>query len=110
MKICDETQSKIKSQLRRGILDFIVLAGIEKKAKYPREIIEELSRSGLEIVEGTLYPLFLRLKKQGWVDHVWDDSGGHPRKYYSLTKEGVAVLKVYKEEWKQLENIINTIK
>lgn len=100
---------KITTQIKKGLLDFLVLAAIAKQAKYPREIIEQLNVHGLDIVEGTIYPLFLRLYKNGLVTYEWREASGHPRKYYSLTEQGQTVLGEYQEEWDKLTNVINKL-
>lgn len=99
----------IKTQLRKGVINFLVLSVIKNKSSYPREVIEKLSMAGFDIVEGTLYPLFLRLTKQNLVSYEWREAGGHPRKYYSLTPLGKNVLNVYEKEWGELINIIKKI-
>ncbi len=95
----------ITKQLRKGVLDFIVLSTLVQKSKYPRQIIEELEQHGLRLVEGTIYPLFLRLYKNGLVSYEWIEASGHPRKYYALTAKGHTVLQRYMDEW----NILNAI-
>lgn len=102
-----EENINIKSQIRKGLLDFVVLATLKKEAKYPREIISKLQKQGLDVVEGTLYPLFLRLVKQELVSYEWRETTGHPRKYYSLTRQGKKILKLYESEWKSISTTIN---
>ena len=104
------TRNNITTQIRKGILDFFILATLKNQPKYPREIIEELNHHGLNLVEGTIYPLFLRLHKNKLVQYVWIEASGHPRKYYSLTSEGVEALEYYEQEWESLNNIFNSIK
>ena len=104
------TVNNITTQTRKGILDFFILATIKNKAKYPREIIEELNDYGLNLVEGTIYPLFLRLHKNKLVEYEWVEASGHPRKYYRLTQEGIDVLKHYEKEWEILHGILHQIK
>lgn len=96
----------ITKQLRKGALDFIVLSTLVDTPKYPRAIIEELEQHGLSIVEGTIYPLFLRLYKNKFVKYEWHEAMGHPRKYYSLTKRGHAVLEQYMQEWQTLNSVL----
>lgn len=81
---------------------------MQEKAKYPREIIQELHAAGLDIVEGTIYPLFNRLLKTELVTYKWQESGGHPRKYYSLTKKGQNILTLYASEWKKMHKAVQT--
>ena len=102
-----EEHNRIKSQMRKGLLDFVVLASLKKEARYPREIIGLLEKDGLNVVEGTLYPLFLRIMKQNLVSYEWRETCGHPRKYYSLTKDGKKALELYETEWKSINTAIN---
>jgi PadR family transcriptional regulator PadR len=103
------TANNITTQIRKGLLDFFILATLKNKSKYPREIIEELNHYGLSLVEGTIYPLFLRLHKNKLVKYEWIEAAGHPRKYYSLTTEGLEVLKQYEKEWETLHSVLNKI-
>ncbi|KTD35173.1 lineage-specific thermal regulator protein [Legionella nautarum] len=103
------TINNITTQIRKGILDFFILATLKNKSKYPREIIEELNLYGLNLVEGTIYPLFLRLHKNKLVKYEWIEAAGHPRKYYSLTNEGMEVLKQHEKEWETLNVVLNKI-
>ena len=100
---------KIQSQIRKGLLDFILLAALKKGARYPREMMEDFMKSGFDIVEGTLYPLLLRLNRQELVSYEWSEASGHPRKYYSLTKKGRNMLLAYEEEWDNIQKIIKSI-
>ena len=102
--------SNIKTQIRKGALDFLVLAMLKNKPKYPREIMDELSQEGVNLVEGTVYPLFLRLFKKKFVQYEWIEASGHPRKYYTLSREGMTALKEYEREWRTLDNLLEKIK
>lgn len=99
----------ITTQIRKGALDFIVLCTLKNGQKYPREIIEELNNHGFNLVEGTIYPLFLRLYKNKLVTYKWQETTGHPRKYYSLTKLGHIALEKYSQEWQELNAVLNKI-
>lgn len=79
-----------KSQVRKGILSLVVLKIISKGEYYGYELIEEIKRlTDMEIAEGTLYPLLIRLKEDGLVTSRWvEQESGIPRKYYTLTSEG----------------------
>ena len=102
--------SNISTQIRKGTLDFFVLAILKDTPRYPREVIETLNHHGLNLVEGTIYPLFLRLYKNNLVAYEWIESAGHPRKYYSLTPDGLIALKQYEHEWALLNHILTDIK
>lgn len=104
-----KTIDNITTQLRKGTLDFIILSSLRSSSKYPREIIEDLNKHGFNLVEGTIYPLFLRLHKTGFVDYEWKEASGHPRKYYSLTSQGHIALKKYMQEWRELNLLLKKI-
>lgn len=100
-----------KAQMRKGILEYCILAAIKQKGEaYPSEIIDALKDAKLIIVEGTLYPLLTRLKNGELLTYRWEESSsGPPRKYYSLTKMGVAFLDELDETWIELNTAVNKI-
>jgi PadR family transcriptional regulator PadR len=92
-----------KSELRRGMIEFVVLLIISRGKVYASDILKELKSADLLVVEGTLYPLLNRLRSEGLLDYSWEESkSGPPRKYYSLTSEGKASLTQLKHTWKSL--------
>jgi len=98
----------VKAQMRKGILEMCILSIIEKGEIYTSDILVKLKKSELIVVEGTLYPLLTRLKNGGMLDYTWKEStGGPPRKYFSITEEGVAFLKELQASWKQLNKSVN---
>jgi PadR family transcriptional regulator PadR len=102
-----------KAQMKKGILEYCILAVISKGEAYASDILEEMKKSELIVVEGTLYPLLTRLKNDGLLSYNWVESkSGPPRKYYQLTKEGENFLQVLKSTWTQLvdavERVVNT--
>lgn len=101
----------VKSQMRKGMLEYCVMLLLNRKLYYSSDIIDELERANLIVVEGTLYPLLSRLKKEGLVDYEWQESpAGPPRKYYKLTDEGKSVLAALDENWCGLEGTVKGIK
>ncbi len=100
---------KSKTQMRRGILELCVLSIISKSEAYPSEIIKEMKKSNLLVVEGTLYPLLTRLKNAKLLTYRWQEStSGPPRKYYSLTPEGETVLGELQGCWNELVEAVNS--
>ena len=91
----------VLTQMRKGVLEFCVLAFLRRGPAYGLEIATSLGRrSVLFASEGTLYPLLSRLRKQGWVETSWEDSRtGPPRRYYSLTGEGRAAVEAFAAIW-----------
>jgi PadR family transcriptional regulator PadR len=78
-----------QSQMRKGLLEFCILYIIQREEAYPSDIIEEMKKAYLNILEGTLYPLLTRLKNADLLAYRWvESSGGPPRKYFSLTEKG----------------------
>ncbi len=101
----------VKSQMRKGMLEYCVMLLLDKKPYYSSDIIDELERANLIVVEGTLYPLLSRLKKEELLDYEWQESpSGPPRKYYRLTDAGKAVLAALDENWKLLSGTVEGIK
>lgn len=99
-----------KTQIRKGLLEFCVLQIISRGEVYTSDIIEELKKSQIIVVEGTLYPLLNRLKSSNYVDYQWKESKqGPPRKYYILTNEGVEHLKQLKVSWNEIDNSVKKI-
>jgi len=96
-----------QTQLRKGALELVVLLSIKQGDVYTGDILELLKKSELIIVEGTLYPLLSRLKRNGLVEYTWQESvSGPPRKYYSLTPSGRTVLEGMITNWKKLNRSI----
>ena len=99
-----------KSQMRKGLLEFCILLIISKDRVYASEILSELKKADLLIVEGTLYPLLSRLKTEGLLEYTWQESpSGPPRKYYSLTPHGTKQLAQLKTIWKTLTTSVNSL-
>jgi PadR family transcriptional regulator PadR len=77
------------SEIKKGLLVVAVLQAIGKKKSYAAEILEQLQNTEFSTLEGTLYPLLSKLKREGLIDHEWIESkNGPPRKYYCLSQEG----------------------
>ncbi len=96
-----------KAQMRKGVLEFVILQLLNKKEMYPSDIIGELKESKLIVVEGTLYPLLTRLKNAGLLDYRWEESkSGPPRKYYKLTELGEQFLKELSDTWNELVHAV----
>lgn len=101
----------VKSQMRKGMLEYCIMLLLDKKPYYSSDIIDELERANLIVVEGTLYPLLSRLKKEGLLDYEWQEStAGPPRKYYRLTAEGQSVLAALDDAWCSLASTVSNIK
>lgn len=96
-------------QMRKGILEYCILSIISRHEIYASDIIAELKKAELLIVEGTLYPLLTRLKNNGLLSYNWKEStSGPPRKYYEITDDGMEVLKRLDVTWKELLFAVET--
>lgn len=96
--------------MRKGFLEFPVLLIIGARATYAPDILKQLKKANLLVVEGTLYPLLSRLKRSGLVEYEWEESrSGPPRKMYTITKLGEAALTQLETSWKSLDTSINTL-
>ena len=86
------------TQLKKGVLPLYVLQILQEKECYGYELIQELKLSKqMEVTDGTIYPLLIRLMKENLLTHKWvEQTSGIPRKYYKLTQEGIESLKEMK--------------
>ena len=90
------------AQIRKGTLDMLVLSLLREHEMYGLQIINLLKdQHGVELAEGTLYPLMNRLRHDGAVLAKWDYNAGtgHPRKYYTLTKKGRELVSDMHRNW-----------
>ncbi len=90
--------SKLRLELRRGVLVLAVLSQLET-AQYGYSLIQRLTERGLEIEEGTLYPLLRRLEEQGLLVSEWEVGESRPRKYYRTSPLGREILTSLTQEW-----------
>jgi PadR family transcriptional regulator, regulatory protein PadR len=100
----------VKAQMRKGVLEYCILSILSRGDAYASDIISDLKKSKLIVVEGTLYPLLTRQKNAGLLSYRWEESQqGPPRKYYELTEEGRSVLAELNESWNELVDAVNSI-
>ena len=101
---------KIKTQMRKGLLELCVLHIIDTKTSYVHDIIKKLKKTNLLVGEGTLYPLLTRLKNEHLLEYKWEESNeGPPRKYYFITQEGKKSLKDLYKNWIKFSESINKL-
>ncbi len=104
-------EDNVKSQMRKGVLEYCILLILQKGPAYATDIIQKLQEARLIIVEGTLYPLLTRLKNTGLLKYEWIESTqGPPRKYYALTEQGVSFLSELETAWDDINNTIKHLK
>ena len=107
MKRHEEYSKQLGIQLRKGFLSYCVLKICAHEPKYTSDIIKELHKAEMVVVEGTIYPLLSRLQKDGLLDHNWKESlQGPPRKYYQITDTGELILEQMTRDIKSLNKTI----
>ena len=102
------SQDKLLLELRRGVIVLAALSQLDE-AKYGYSLIQELGSRGLDIEQGTLYPLLRRLEEQGLLLSEWNVEGSRPRRYYRLSSAGAEVLQVLSGEWYELVRVMNDL-
>ncbi len=105
------SNENLKLQMRKGVLEMCVLSAINAVIDiYPSDIKKVLDGAGLDIVEGTLYPLLTRLKNSGYLSYKWVESeNGPPRKYYCITDTGKFYLHHLNTEWNEIVQSVSQI-
>ncbi|WP_309134691.1 PadR family transcriptional regulator [Cellulomonas sp.] len=101
----------VLTQLRKGVLEYCVLALLAEHPSYGLELAHRLGRHRVLFAsEGTLYPLLSRLRRQGWVDSTWREStAGPPRRYYELTDSGRTALATFVQAWQPFSADVRTV-
>ena len=99
----------IEIQLKKGVLSLCVLALLARADSYAYEIASRLAE-GIDMGEGTIYPLMRRMQNDGLVDtYLVESSAGPPRKYYELTEAGVESFSAQKAEWAAFSRAVEAI-
>ena len=97
--------------MRKGVLEYCILSVLDGKESYASSLIEELKAANMIVVEGTIYPLLIRLKNQGVLSYRWEESTqGPPRKYYCITDKGRMMLLQMDKEWNEMIKTIETLR
>lgn len=96
-------------QLKKGVMEIIVLSMLKKKDFYGYELVSEISKY-IEMSEGTIYPLLNRFKKDGLVDtYLAESHTGPPRKYYRITEAGHTEYDESVQEWSAFTKAVDTL-
>ena len=105
-----ETRNPL-TQLRRGVLEFCVLALLREEERYGFDLVRRLGDiDGMVTSEGTIYPLLSRLRRDGWVSTTWQESeAGPPRRYYAITPAGRHALAGFGLEWQRFRDSVDTL-
>lgn len=104
----DQQLNNLRLELRRGIVVLAVLSQMDT-ARYGYSLIQQLAEQGLEVEEGTLYPLLRRLEKQGLLESEWEVGESRPRKYYRISTLGREVLATLTRDWQETVSMMSAI-
>lgn len=102
---------QVLPQLRRGVLEYCVLALLREQPRYGFDLVRGMSSAGgLLTSEGTIYPLLSRLRREGLVTTTWSESdAGPPRRYYAMTTDGQRALERFVEDWCHFRDTVDGV-
>lgn len=105
-------QGRYEQQMKKGVLEMLVLKQLEKEEKYGYQLISQLKeKSGgmFTLKEGTLYPILYRLEDDGLVVSRWSEPAGREvsRKYYGITPEGKKGLEELESLWRRFSKQVS---
>jgi PadR family transcriptional regulator, regulatory protein PadR len=104
----NESLDNVILELRRGVIVLAVLSRLNQE-QYGYSLIKSLADNGLDIDQGTLYPLLRRLESQGLLQSAWRVETDRPRRYYVLSDEGRSLLPRLKDEWNAIVSMMTRI-
>ena len=96
-----EMLEKLTLELRRGVITLAALSQLDQE-RYGYSLIQRLADLGLQVEQGTLYPLLRRLEDQGLLESTWNVDGSRPRRYYRISPSGKDLLPELTAEWTAL--------
>jgi PadR family transcriptional regulator, regulatory protein PadR len=102
---------KLLAQMRRGAIEYCVLALLRDEPRYGFELSRALAEAdGLVTSEGTVYPLLARLRQDALVETFWEESSqGPPRRYYRISKDGRVALDAFTVQWRRFRVAVDQI-
>ncbi len=104
----EERLDKLRLELRRGVLVLAVLASL-REPQYGYSLRKHLQQAGVDIDEGTLYPLVRRLETQGLLSSQWRADEGREKRWYQLSAEGVDMLAALSRDWQATTLALNDL-
>lgn len=103
-----DTMEKLTLELRRGVIILACLSQLDQPG-YGYELQQRLAELGMEIEQGTLYPLLRRLQEQGLLAEEWSVEGSRPRKYYVLTEAGRHARSALQDQWSRMSAVMDAM-
>jgi DNA-binding PadR family transcriptional regulator len=104
----DAVYDNLLQELRRGVIALAVLGQLREE-QYGYSILKQLAEKGLEVDQGTLYPLLRRLESQGLLESSWKLEESRPRRYYVISAQGRELLPGLVREWQTMVNNLSVI-
>lgn len=106
--------NRYEQQMKKGVLDMLIMKLLEQEEKYGYQLIQELKRKSegrITLKEGTLYPALYRMEEEGWIQSRWSEANDKEvaKKYYRLTEEGTQALKEIFSFWKEFSQNVEQI-
>ncbi len=96
-------------QLKKGMLELLVLSLLKDEDRYGYELVEEISKY-IDISEGTIYPLLRRIRTEGYVEaYLKESNNGPSRKYYKITDLGSRAYEDQLEQWTSFKEDIDSL-
>lgn len=105
--LSDQTQSLVQ-ELRRGVIILAVLSQLHEE-QYGYSLMKRLEDQGMQIDQGTLYPLLRRLEDQNLLQSDWRVDTSRPRRYYILSEVGKQVLQEMATEWSRIKTTVDEL-
>lgn len=97
----------MSTQLKKGVLEMVVLSKIADRDSYGYDIYQEISNN-MAISESTIYPILRKLTKEGLCEtYLRESSEGPPRKYFRITRLGKKRLSVLRLDWQKFQRVVN---
>jgi PadR family transcriptional regulator PadR len=101
-----------RAQMNKGVLELALLCILQERAHYGLEILQRMNEeAGLDVADGTIYPLLHRMEAGGFIAAEWRIEGaqGRPRKYYALRPSGIEEFKSMSDDWRDLSARMNAL-
>jgi len=107
----DTTQSqsqKLIQEIRRGVIVLAVMSQLHEE-QYGYSLMKRLKTLGMQVDQGTLYPLLRRLEDQSLLDSIWRVETSRPRRYYKLNSYGEKILDEMTNEWSRIKMTVDEL-
>jgi len=100
----------MSTQLKKGVLDMVVLSKIAEHDRYGYDIYQDIS-TNMAISESTIYPILRKITKEGFCEtYLKESSEGPPRKYFKISNKGKAHLLELRKDWTKFQRVVNIMR